>query len=72
MRSSGHVIGRLQKAIPAGGPVSVTFEIGDALGYTPVQASWESVTIAGTVIASTSAGDDLAASPPPAWCRRRA
>ena len=60
-RSSGHVIGRLQKAIQAGGPVSVTFEIGDTLGYTPVQATWESVTIAGTVIVATSAGDDLAA-----------
>ena len=59
-RSSGHVIGRLQKSIPAGGPTSVTFEIGDALGYTPLQASWESVTVAGNVTSSTSAGDDVA------------
>ena len=59
-RSSGHVIGRLQKTIPAGGPVSVNFEIGDALGYTPLQASWETVTVAGTLTASTSAGDDVA------------
>ena len=60
VRSNGHVIGRLQKTIPAGGAVSVGFEIGDALGYTPLQASWQVVTVAGTVTASTSAGDDVA------------
>jgi hypothetical protein len=59
-RSSGHVIGRLQKTIPTGGPMSVTFEIGDALGYTPLLASWETVTVTGTMAASTSAGDDVA------------
>ena len=59
-RSSGHVIGRLQKTIPAGGPVSVNFEIGDALGYAPIQASWAAVTVAGTLTAFTSAGDDVA------------
>ena len=59
-RSSGHVIGRLQKAILVGGPASVAFEIGDALGYTPLEASWDTVTVAGTLTASTSAGDDVA------------
>ena len=59
-RSSGHVIGRLQKTILAGGSVSVNFEIGDALVYAPLQASWGTVTVAGTLTAATSAGDDVA------------
>ncbi len=59
-RTSGHVIGALQKSISVGGPLSLTFEIGDASGYTPVQASWVSVSAAGTIAASTEAGDDVA------------
>ena len=70
-RSSGHVIGRLQKAIPAGGPVSVTFEIGDALGYTPLQASWETVTVAGTLtVVHLRRRRRWRLSPPSAWCPR--
>lgn len=60
VRTSGHVIGQLVKPIPAGGPLSVTFEIGDTLGYAPVEASWGSVGVTGTMTASTSAGDDAA------------
>lgn len=59
-RTSGHVIGRLQKQIPAGAPVSVAFEVGDWIGYAPVQANWEAVSVAGTVTASTAPGDDVA------------
>jgi hypothetical protein len=57
-RSLGHVIGTLEKPIAAGGPLTVTFEIGDANGYTPVLARWDAVGADGTLAASTAAGDD--------------
>jgi hypothetical protein len=60
-RTSGHVIGVLEKPVAAGGPISVTYEIGDASGYTPIVVSWASVGLDGTLAASTSAGDDDAA-----------
>ncbi len=61
IRTSGHVIGRLQKTIGAGSPVAVLFEIGDASGYTPVDIVFDAVLVGGTITASTVAGDDVAA-----------
>jgi uncharacterized repeat protein (TIGR01451 family) len=55
-RTSGHVVGNLQKAI-ATGPTSKTFEIGDASNYTPVDVAFASVSGAGNLTASTTAGD---------------
>jgi len=56
-RTSGHVIGSLRKAIPAGGALSVVFEIGDASGYTPIEVSWPSVSTTGTLTAWTVGAD---------------
>ncbi len=55
-RTSGHVIGNLQKNV-ATGATSRTFEVGDASNYTPVSISFASVTTAGDLTASTTAGD---------------
>ena len=57
-RTTGHVIGTLEKPVAAGGPLTVTFEIGDASGYTPILAQWSAVGLDGTLAASTVAGDD--------------
>jgi hypothetical protein len=59
-RTSGHVIGTLEKPVAAGGPLSVTFEIGDQSGYTPIVVLWAAVGLDGALAASTSAGDDPA------------
>ena len=59
-RTSGHVMGTLEKPIAAGGPLSVTFEIGDATGYTPLVATWVAVSLDGTLTAVTAAGNDAA------------
>src|SRR5262249_26065294 len=56
-RTSGHVVGNLQKNFATGSNVSRTFEIGDASNYTPVVVSFASVSGAGDLIASTTAGD---------------
>jgi hypothetical protein len=55
-RTSGHVVGNLKKNIVLGG-TSKTFEIGDAGNYTPVTVAFASVTTAGDLTASTTAGD---------------
>ncbi|MBI2313147.1 MAG: hypothetical protein HYU77_11665 [Betaproteobacteria bacterium] len=52
----GHVIGRLQKAIPTGNS-SCTFEVGDATGYTPVDTAFTGVTVAGNVLGTTATPD---------------
>jgi hypothetical protein len=57
LRTSGHVVGNLQKAIPAGSDVARTFEIGTGASYTPVALTFDQVTAAGTVRATTTAGD---------------
>ena len=57
-RTSGHVIGTLEKPIPAGGPFTASFEIGDFVGYTPLVARWTAVTVDGTLAVSTSGADD--------------
>jgi len=55
-RTSGHIVGKLEKTIPAGSPTP-TFEIGDASYYTPVNLSFASVTLSNTVTVSTTSID---------------
>ena len=55
-RTSGHIVGNLRKPVATGSP-SVTFEIGDASQYTPVDIAFANVTVAGSVTASTTSGD---------------
>jgi hypothetical protein len=55
-RTSGHVVGNLQKYI-ATGVTSKTFEIGDASDYTPVDVSFTSVSTGGNLTAATMVGD---------------
>jgi hypothetical protein len=55
-RTSGHVVGNLQKNVATGGPAR-TFEVGDASNYTPVDVSFSSVSSAGDLTVSTTAGD---------------
>jgi hypothetical protein len=55
-RTSGHVVGNLQKNV-ATGATSRTFEVGDASTYTPVIVAFASVTSAGDLSATTTAGD---------------
>jgi fibronectin-binding autotransporter adhesin len=55
-RTSGHVVGNFKKNI-ATGATSKTFEIGDAGNYTPVTVAFASVTVAGDLTATTTAGD---------------
>ena len=57
-RTTGHVVGALQKPIPAGGPMTVTFEVGDLGAYAPVDLAWTSVASSGTLAVATSSGDD--------------
>jgi hypothetical protein len=53
----GHVVGLLQKAIPAGAS-NCTFEVGtSAAAYTPINTSYTGVTSAGNVLGSVTAGD---------------
>ena len=56
-RTSGHVVGNLQKNVATGASVSRTFEVGDASNYTPVSTVFASVSVAGDLTASTTAGD---------------
>jgi len=55
-RTSGHVVGYLQKNVPTGA-TSRTFEVGDASNYTPVTVAFASVSGAGDLVANTTAGD---------------
>lgn len=56
-RTSGYIIGNLQKNV-ALGATARTFEIGDASGYTPATISFGSVTVAGNLAATTTPGDN--------------
>lgn len=56
VRTSGYVIGNFQKNIPTG-TTSKTFEIGDAVNYSPVTLAFTNVTTAGDLTASTASGD---------------
>src|SRR5204863_8904770 len=55
-RTSGHVVGNFRKYV-ATGATSVTFEIGSATTYAPATVTFASVTVAGDLTASTTAGD---------------
>ena len=52
-RTSGHVIGNLQRAIPSGAS-SMTFDLGDASNYTPATLVFATGTNAGNLTASVS------------------
>ena len=54
-QTTGWVNGRLRKNIATGAPVK-TFEIGDAVSYTPVATAFSSVTTSGDLTASTTIG----------------
>ncbi len=56
-RTSGHVVGRLQKNVATGAAVSRSFEIGTGADYTPIDVTFASVTTTGTLTATTTAGD---------------
>jgi uncharacterized repeat protein (TIGR01451 family) len=61
-RTSGHVVGNLAKTAGVGPAVALTFEIGDASIYAPIDLLIGTVLNAGELTASTSPGDhpDLA------------
>ncbi|HLE58275.1 MAG TPA: hypothetical protein VJA85_01370 [Candidatus Limnocylindria bacterium] len=56
-RTAGQVIGALQKWVPIGLGVSLTFEIGDAATYTPISATFGAVWVNGQLTASTMPGE---------------
>jgi len=56
-RTSGYVVGNLQKYVPAGSSVPLTYEVGDAGAYAPVNLTFASVSVAGNLTASTTHGD---------------
>jgi hypothetical protein len=56
VRTSGHVIGRLEKTVTASQSTR-RFEIGDASSYTPLVVNFTGVTTPGGVVASTIPGD---------------
>jgi hypothetical protein len=56
-RTSGHVVGTLQKSVATGPTVSRTYEIGDAGAYTPVTITFASVGTAGALSAASNLGD---------------
>lgn len=56
-RTSGHVVGNLQKAVASGSNVSRTFEIGGSNNYRPITVVFASVSVAGDMIASNTAND---------------
>ena len=57
VRSSGHLVGNLEKFVPTGSAIVVTFEIGGVTGYTPAVISFGTVTTSGDLVASTTSGD---------------
>ena len=56
-RTTGYVDGLLQKPVAVGGPVARTFEVGDALAYSPINVTFASVTGAGTLTGKATGGD---------------
>jgi hypothetical protein len=51
-----YVYGNLQKNFPAGGPIAVSFEIGDSAEYAPVTVSINNVAATGYLRVKTTAG----------------
>src|SRR5262249_55480651 len=56
-RTTGYVDGSLQKPVAVGGPVARTFEVGDALAYSPINVTFASVTGAGAFLGMATGGD---------------
>jgi hypothetical protein len=58
LRVSGHISGRLQKAIPTGNS-SCVFELGgsSAATYTPVTTTYSNIVIAGNILGSVTSAD---------------
>lgn len=56
LRTNGWVIGKLQLSFPAGSP-TCTYPIGDATNYYPIVQAYASVSIAGVMVGSQTAGD---------------
>jgi len=56
-RTSGHVVGNLQKNVATGSNVSRTFEVGTGADFAPVTVLFASVTGAGNLVATTASGD---------------
>jgi hypothetical protein len=59
-RTSGHVVGNLQKTIPAGTSPSALFEIGYGTSYLPVTVAFNNVGAAGDLTATVSGSADHA------------
>ena len=57
VRTSGWVVGRFQKHVPAGFAVGLGFEVGDAAGYAPIAITFGTVTAPGTLTAISVPGD---------------
>lgn len=55
-RTSGHIIGNLEKNISTGALVSQAFEVGSALGYSPVTVDFTDVTTGDFVTAKVTEG----------------
>jgi len=55
-RTSGHVVGNLQKPV-SGALLTPTFEVGTGASYAPMNLTFASVTTAGNLIGTTIAGD---------------
>jgi hypothetical protein len=56
-RTTGYVDGLLQKPVTLGAAVARTFEVGDALAYSPINVTFASVTGAGALIGKATGGD---------------
>jgi uncharacterized repeat protein (TIGR01451 family) len=65
VRTSGYIVGNLQKYVNTTGTVSLTFELGSPAAYLPVAVTLAGVAGAGSITMSSNAGDnaDLANSP---------
>jgi trimeric autotransporter adhesin len=55
-RTSGYIVGNLQKNVATGSNIARTFEIGDATNYSPVTTTFANVTTAGDVTATVATG----------------
>ena len=56
-RTSGHVVGALQKSVATATARTNTFEIGDAANYAPVSVIFTNITTAGNLTAFTTPGE---------------
>lgn len=56
-RTSGHVVGNLQKTLPNGSPAACTFEVGSGTDYTPASLAFSGIGGAGGgLVVSTTTG----------------